>query len=68
MKIVLNGEETEVGPEANVADAVAIAGAPDSERGVAVAVAGEVVPRGEWSERVLAEGDEIEVVHAVQGG
>ena len=68
MKILLNGEETEVGPEANVADAVAIAGAPDAERGVAVAVAGEVVPRGEWSERVLAEGDEIEVVHAVQGG
>ncbi len=68
MKIILNGEEREVGAHASVADAVAITGAPDSVRGVAVAVGGEVVPRGEWSERVLAEGDAIEVVHAVQGG
>ena len=45
-----------------------LAGAPDVERGVAVAVEGEVVPRAEWEERVLAEGEAIEVVHAVQGG
>ena len=43
-------------------------GAPDAERGVAVAVEGEVVPRGEWDGRVLADGEAIEVVHAVQGG
>jgi sulfur carrier protein len=40
---------------------------PD-RRGVAVAVNGEVVPRGEWGERGLREGDAIEVVEAVQGG
>ena len=54
--------------EASVADAVILAGAPDVERGVAVAVEGEVVPRAEWEGRVLAEGEAIEVVHAVQGG
>ena len=68
MKIVLNGEMKEVQTGLSVAEAVALSGAPDAERGVAVAVAGEVVPRGEWEERVLAEGDAIEVVHAVQGG
>jgi sulfur carrier protein len=68
MKIVLNGEVTEVETPMSVADAVAIAGAPDAQRGVAVAVEGEVVPRGEWEGRVLAEGEQIEVVHAVQGG
>jgi sulfur carrier protein len=47
---------------------VILSGAPDTERGVAVAVEGEVVPRGEWEERALSEGETIEVVHAVQGG
>lgn len=37
-------------------------------RGVAVAVNGAVVPRREWDRRELADGDEIEIVQAVQGG
>jgi sulfur carrier protein len=68
MKVVVNGEARDLEAGASVADAVAAAGAPDAERGVAVAVEGEVVPRGEWAERILAEGETIEVVHAVQGG
>lgn len=68
MKVILNGEERELAAKANVADAVLLAGAPDAERGVAVAVGGEVVPRAEWELKVLADGDSIEVVHAVQGG
>lgn len=37
-------------------------------RGVAVAVAGEVVPRGQWPEHAIAPGDRVEIVRAVQGG
>ncbi|MCE4027908.1 sulfur carrier protein ThiS [Microbacterium sp. Au-Mic1] len=36
--------------------------------GVAAAIAGSVVPRGGWALRTLADGDEVEVVTAVQGG
>ncbi len=36
--------------------------------GVAAAVNGEVVPRGRWGATVLGDGDQIEVVTAVQGG
>ena len=68
MRVVLNGVDTDMPSESTVADAVALAGAPESERGVAVAVEGEVIPRGEWERRVLGEGEAIEVVHAVQGG
>ena len=68
MKVVVNGEERELAAPASVADAVTIAGVTDVARGVAVAVDGEVVPRGEWADRVLTEGETIEVVHAVQGG
>ncbi|GII98631.1 sulfur carrier protein [Sediminihabitans luteus] len=40
-------------------------GAP---RGVAVALNDAVLPRGAWSTTVLAAGDQVEVVTAVQGG
>ncbi|WGW10440.1 sulfur carrier protein ThiS [Saxibacter everestensis] len=36
--------------------------------GVAVAVDGEVVPRGSWSDRRLSGGERLEIVTAVQGG
>ena len=36
--------------------------------GYAVALNGEVVPRGEHGSRVLADGDVVEVVTAVAGG
>ncbi len=68
MKVELNGAATELPEGATVADAVAVAGAGDESRGVAVAVAGEVVPRTQWGGRCLNAGDEIEVVRAVQGG
>lgn len=41
---------------------------PHRDRGVAVAVAAEVVPRAAWATTVLADGDEVEVLVAVQGG
>ena len=68
MNVVLNGEPRALPEGATVDDAVALSGAPDSRRGVAVAVDGEVVPRGEWSRTRLRDGQQVEVVNAVQGG
>ena len=68
MRIVLNGEPRELRDEATVAEAVDASGAPESRDGVAVAVDGEVVPRSRWDDRPLAEGDQVEVLRAVQGG
>jgi sulfur carrier protein len=36
--------------------------------GVAAAVGGEVVPRTKWAATSIADGDQIEIVTAVQGG
>jgi sulfur carrier protein len=36
--------------------------------GVAAAVNGDVVPRGSWAVTLLRDGDQVEVVTAVQGG
>jgi sulfur carrier protein len=67
--VVLNGERRELpDDEATVETAVHLAGAPTGGRGVAVALDGEVVPRGEWATTEVREGQELEVLHAVQGG
>jgi sulfur carrier protein len=66
--VMLNGERRELGGSATVAEAVELAGAPEDGRGVAVALDGEVVPRGEWATTELREGQALEVLRAVQGG
>jgi sulfur carrier protein len=67
VRIVLNGEPRELADGATVADAIDASGA-QSHSGIAVAVDGEVVPRGGWSDRSLADGQQVEVLQAVQGG
>ena len=68
MRVLLNGEPHDLPQGATVADAVDASGAPESHDGVAVAVGGEVIPRSRWTDQVLAEGDQVEVLQAVQGG
>ena len=65
--ITINGEQLELGDEATIEVAVRASGAPDA-RGVAVALDGEVVPRGEWATTEIRDGQQVEVLHAVQGG
>lgn len=68
MRVVVNGELQELDGGATVLDVVAsLASAPEG-RGVAVALDGEVVPRGQWAGTPLREGAQVEVVVAVQGG
>jgi sulfur carrier protein len=66
--VVLNGERRELPDGATVEAAVREAGVPEMGRGVAVALDGEVVPRGDWACTSVREGQRVEVVHAVQGG
>jgi len=66
MRLLLNGTERELPDGATVADAVATLGAP--ERGVAVAVDDDVVPRADWPRYELSAGARVEVLTAVQGG
>jgi sulfur carrier protein len=66
--VTLNGAPREFPDGATVEAAVLAAGAPENGRGVAVAVDGEVLPRGEWATTEIEEGQKVEVLHAVQGG
>lgn len=68
MRVFVNGLDRELSAGATVADLIGLLpGAPEG-RGVAVAVDGEVVPRGEWPATELSDGARVEVLAAVQGG
>jgi sulfur carrier protein len=78
MNITLNGAEHAVAEGASVSTLVSqLTGrtlAPDGQAadgrklGVAVARNAEVVPRSQWYGTALADGDDVELVTAVQGG
>ncbi|MDR6413755.1 sulfur carrier protein ThiS [Pseudarthrobacter sulfonivorans] len=78
MNITLNGSQHAVPRDASITTLVSqITGRPlaangqasDGQKlGVAVARNSEVVPRSQWHATALAEGDNVELVTAVQGG
>ncbi|WP_433609235.1 sulfur carrier protein ThiS [Dactylosporangium sp. CA-139114] len=67
MQLVVNAVASTVDEGITVADVVkALAG--EDPRGIAVALNGDVVPRSRWEQTRPAEGDQVEVLTAVQGG
>ena len=66
MRLVVNGEERQVGPSTTVKQLLASLGLADTL--VAVERNQEVVPRAQHESTELREGDRVEVVHFVGGG
>jgi sulfur carrier protein len=66
VRVRLNGEPRELPDGSTMVQAVAELTA--AATGVAAAVNGDVVPRGSWAATLLRDGDQVEVVTAVQGG
>ncbi len=66
MEVTINGEPRTWQPGKSLAEAVAALTSASS--GVAAAVNGEVVRRAAWPSTKLADGDQVEVLTAVQGG
>ena len=62
----VNGERREVPAETTVGELVGMV--TELTTGVAAAVNGEIVPRRSWPGTQLHDGDQVEVVTAVQGG
>ncbi len=64
--VTVNGTTAELAPGTTLG-ALVDAHVPD-RRGVAVALDGAVVPRGDWDATTLADEQRVELVGAVQGG
>ena len=68
MNVTVNGRPREVSAGATVASVVEMLDVAPGARGVAVALDGEVVPRGRWADTELREDCLVEVVAAIGGG
>src|SRR5512132_3146817 len=68
MNVELNGDPVTLPEGWLVTEAVEASGAAGDQRGLAVAIDGEVVPRSEWARTSLREGQKVEVLAAIQGG
>ena len=65
MKVTVNDEDVQLDEQTTVAEMLNRLGFPD--KGIAVAVDWEVLPRSSWH-TALTGGARVEVVTAVQGG
>jgi sulfur carrier protein len=66
MQVTINGRPHQLTGGVSLAQAVALLTSAPS--GVAAALNGAVVRRTAWDATALADGDEVEVLTAVQGG
>jgi sulfur carrier protein len=66
--VLVNGEARDVAPAVTLSGLLTLLGHDPRGAGLAVAVNGEVVPRGAWAVTALGERDRIEVLGAAQGG
>jgi sulfur carrier protein len=66
MNVIINGTTRQVAEGISLRDAVGLVTA--AAAGMAAAVNDEVVRRAAWDSTLLADGDQIEILTAVQGG
>jgi sulfur carrier protein len=66
MELTINGAARQI-PDGTTIIELLLAQARSTE-GVAVAVDGEIVHRERWPHRVLADGQAVELITAMQGG
>ncbi|GAB2725197.1 sulfur carrier protein ThiS [Halomonas garicola] len=64
--IQLNGEPHSLAPRTSAADLIEQLGL--GGRRIAVEINEEIVPRSQLAETHLANGDKVEIVHAIGGG
>ena len=66
MHITLNGDARDCAPGTSVSSLLELAGYAGKR--VAVEVNLEIVPRSAHANHLLADGDRVEIVHAIGGG
>ncbi len=67
LAVSLNGESVQLS-QAGLREALCELGYDPEQQGIAVAINMAVVPRSEWPQTGLRDGDRIDIVGAKQGG
>lgn len=67
MEVLVNNKLYAVQPGISIAALLQFIQLP-SEKGIAVAVNSQVIPRTTWSRQVLQSADKVTIIRATQGG
>ena len=67
MEVIINGKATEIHQSMSIVDYLTSIGF-DKKVSIAVAINGEIIPKGEYGETQIKTGDSMEVVRAIGGG
>ena len=67
MQVRINGKDTEIHESVSIVDYLTSIGF-DKQVSIAVAINGEIIPKEEYGEIHLKNGDSVEVVRAIGGG
>lgn len=68
MELIINGENQQWRGVGTLEELVGKLGIAKEKTGIAVALNDSVIPKADWPATRLAAGDNIEIIHAVQGG
>ena len=68
MEIKVNGQPREMESPATLHEFLNSLNLPSLERGIAVCINGEIVRKADWVNTRINPDDELEIVHATQGG
>ncbi len=67
LQVSLNGDAVTLSNE-QLTEALCEIGYDPEQQGIAVAINMSVVPRSEWAQTTLSDGDRVDIVGAKQGG
>ncbi|MCY4616983.1 MAG: sulfur carrier protein ThiS [Chloroflexi bacterium] len=67
LQVSLNGDAVTLSNE-QLTEALFEIGYDPEQQGIAVAINMSVVPRSEWAQTTLSDGDRVDIVGAKQGG
>lgn len=68
MKIKINGEESILNEQMNLFEFIKMRLNTTEPKGIAAALNDTIVPKSKWADTMINENDNVEIVHAVQGG
>jgi sulfur carrier protein len=67
MNIYVNNKLQELAASAKITDALSSLNIP-SQKGIAIAINNNVIPRTEWETHILQPDDKVTIIKATQGG
>ena len=68
MQLTVNGQKQSVDDASTLLNLLIEMNIGTEQKGIAVALNTEVIARAMWADTRLCNGDQVDIIHAVQGG